>query len=215
MRGPVFWFLLTLGLLLFIKNLAKPCRSRFHFGLFFSAICFLLATWTRIEGVVFPAGAGLYILVFDAQRKITKLLSFVSPILIIGIGIIAASTFSDKSLLQMSKLQQITTEVGAFSEHYVAVRNELRKLAHQYTDYIGQFMAQTRSVVWFIPIALIFNYVLEGYFYPYVLILAIGFVGIGKRIQQDRRVLFFLLTAALCIVVLYVHFLNNWMIFNR
>jgi hypothetical protein len=214
-RGPVFWFLLTLGLLLFVKSLAKPSRSRFQFGLFFSALCFLLAAWTRIEGVVFLAGAGLYLLVFDAQKKITKLLSFASPILIIGIGIIAASTISDKSLLKMSKLEQITTEVGAFTEHYAAVRGELRKLAHQYTDYIGQFMTQTRSVVWFIPIALIFNYVLEGYFYPYVLIFIIGFIGIGKRIQQDRRVLFFLLTAALCIIVLYVHLLHNWMIFNR
>jgi hypothetical protein len=214
-RGPVFWFLLTMGLLLFIKNLDKPCRSRFQSGLFFSAICLLLATWTRIEGAVFLAGAGLYIIVFDAQRKITKLLSFASPVLIIGIGIMATSPFVGKSLFQTLKLEQITTEVVAFGEHYEAVRNELQKLAYQYNDYLAEFIKKTRSIVWFLPIALIINYSLEGFFYPYALILAIGFVGIGKRIQQDRRILFFLLTAMLSIVVLYVHLLNNWMIFNR
>jgi hypothetical protein len=154
-------------------------------------------------------------MVFGTQRKPTKLLSFTFPMLIIGIGIIAASPFVDKSLFQTLKLEQIATEVGILSEHYGAVRNELQKLAGQYNNYLAEFMKQTRSIVWFVPLALIFNCALEGYFYPYALIFAIGFIGVGKRIRQDRRILFFLLTAGLSIVVLYIHLLNVWMIFNR
>ena len=215
-RGPVFWFFLCLGILFFLRQWDddKPQR-KYRSDLYLSCIFLLLATWTRTEGVYAILVSGFYILITNHEHKITRLIHFLTPlvlILLVGAAVLGSIASIEAHHL---RLDRVVNELNHFIPTYKALRVQLKELISQHSGWMAEFFHHVRTLVWFMPLSIIFNSIWEAFFYPYALIYFIGFIGIRNRIKSNRHVAYFLWLSFFSIVVLYIHLLRTWLIHHR
>jgi hypothetical protein len=215
-RGPIFWFFLSLGMLYFIRQLdEEKQRSDFQSDLYLSCICLLIATWTRMEGVYAIFVSGAYILIANRQRKMVRFLSFSTPIILILIAGTIGFTMVDTLAAHHLRLDRLANELTQFLPVYDSLRDHLKVLIVQSDGWLAEFFHHVRTLLWLMPLSIIFNSIWESFFYPYALVYAIGFIGLRQRLKADRRIGYFLWLSVFSIVVLYVHLLQTWLIFQR
>lgn len=215
-RDPFFWFLLCSGMLMFVRHFDVSREKSSSADLLYSALLFLLAMWTRIEGVVFFAASGAYLLCHVSQRKLQRLLIFFAPIVLIFILIGSATlVVSDMDRYFLKRLGKIETELTQFSQHYNLIRHQLDDTAMQSQGMFEEFFREVHKVVWAVPLAMLFNAILDGFFYPNALLFFLGLSGL--KTQRPRHPLqpYFIWIVILSLIVLYIHILQTWMIFNR
>lgn len=215
-RGPIFWFFLSLGMFYFIRQMdEEKQRSGFRGDLYLSCICLLIATWTRMEGIYAIFVTGAYILIANCQRKMMRFLAFSTPILLILIaGAIGFATV-DALAAHHLRLDRLAKELTQFVPVYHALRDHLTELIVQSDDWTAEFFHHVRTLVWLMPLSIIFNSIWESFFYPYALVYVIGFIGLRQRLKEDRRIGYFLWLSVFSIVVLYIHLLQTWLIHHR
>ncbi len=56
---------------------------------------------------------------------------------------------------------------------------------------------------------------MRAYFYPFFLIFIIGLGGVWRKIKEDRRILYLTSIADSALILLYIHVLQTWMMFDR
>lgn len=214
-RGPIFWFFLCMGMLYFIRQWDSKHQDRHQINLVLSSLCFLLATWTRTEGAYAIIVSGGYLLFTRGDHRFRRVLSFSIPIALIiaagAIGFALINTLADHHL----RLDRIVVELTQFIPTYHALRGQLKDLISQNTEWMAEFLRHVRTLVWFMPLSIIFNYIWESFFYPFALIFFIGLFGIRKRLQSNRHIAYFLWLSIFSIAVLYIHLLTRWLIFHR
>lgn len=214
-RGPIFWFFLCMGILYFVRQWDSEHQDRYQKDLVLSSLCFLFATWTRTEGAYAIIVSGAYLLLARSDHKLFRVLSFSIPIVLIiaagAIGFALIDTLAGHHL----KLDRVVRELTQFIPTYQALREQLKELISQHTEWMAEFLRQVRTLVWFMPISIIFNYIWESFFYPFALIYFIGFIGIRQRLQSNRHIAYFLWLSIFGIAVLYIHLLTKWLIFQR
>jgi len=213
-RDPIFWFFICSGMLLFIRHAESRAGRRHPIDLLYSCCLFMLAAWARIEGVAFIFASGLYLLIHRADHRLQRLFFFSLPVLL-AIILLSVAAFSDRSHEVFYRTDQIRDGLIQFVSHYEAVRDQLGSLSKEAPGYLGEFFNKIRSIVWMAPIGLIFNTMLEGFFYPYALLFFLGWIGFRSRWSQDRRLGYFICLLVFSIVLLYVHLLQTWLIYNR
>jgi hypothetical protein len=113
------------------------------------------------------------------------------------------------------RLDKLANELTQFVPVYQSLRGHLKELIVQSDGWMADFFHHVRTLLWFMPLSIIFNSIWESFFYPYALVYAIGFIGLRQRIKEDRRIGYFLWLSVFSIVVLYVHLLQTWLIFHR
>jgi hypothetical protein len=215
-RGPIFWFFLSLGIFYFIRQMdEEKQRSGFHVDLCLSCICLLIATWTRMEGIYAIFVSGAYILIAAFQRKMIRFLAFSTPIILILVAGAIGFMLVDNLAAHHLRLDKLTSALTQFVPVYHSLRDHLKELIGQSDGWMAEFFHHVRSLVWFMPLSIIFNSIWESFFYPYALIYAIGFIGLRKRLTEDRRIGYFLWLSVFSIAVLYVHLMQHWLIFHR
>ena len=214
-RDPVFWFFLCAGMLMFVRHRDEDIKGRYRLDLFLSCFCFLVAMWARMEGILFIAVSGFYLLIAKTDRKKERLFFFFAPILLIGLVGLAYSFAVGGTGVNYHRMSEIRDELTSFTSNYETVRAQLKTITSQGFEYVDEFIRQVRKIVWLIPFSMIFDTILEGFYYPYALIFLLGFIGIRRRVSQNRRLGYFLWLSFFSIVILYIHLLRTWLIYHR
>jgi hypothetical protein len=215
-RGPMFWFCLSMGMLMFVRQWDESARAgRFRLDILLSSLFFLLATWARIEGVALFAASALYLAISKNDTKLQRILFFLSPLILIILTAVTAMFVSGRNPATVLRLKQVLREPTQFFLHFENLNNQIAsELARAHGVY-GEFLRRSREILAFIPLISIVYNILEGIFYPFALIFFIGFAGLFKRYRQNRRIGYLLVLSLAGLIVLYVHVLHSWIIDYR
>lgn len=216
MRGAMFWFFLTLGMLFFIRQWDDNAQaSRFRFDLLASLLFFLLATWCRIEGVVFLAAPSVFLIFARTDRKLQRCFIFIMPMVVLSLTVIGAAVISGADLQTHLRLKKVFLEITQVSSNYRALDSWIKSMYAQHAGFYGEFLRRSREILPFIPLVVVFQNMLEGVFYPFVFIFFAGFFGIRKRCRQNRLMTYFVWQSLAGFVVLYIHTFQTWIVTYR
>ncbi len=214
-RDPVYWFFLASGLLLFTRHLDAPHTGRLGLNLPLAAVLMLIAGWARIEAVVFILLSAGYLLVFQKNRRVRDTLSFLSPMIVIAAAGLITLALLEGNWAKLLRLDKIARELLELESNYQGVRAGVQELAQGQSGALRQFLRQAGDFVWIVPFGPLLDSLFEKFFYPYVLIFFAGFAGLRARLENDLRARYFLLLCAGAFLMLYLHLLNTWMMFDR
>ncbi len=214
-RDPLFWFLICCGMLVFIRHLDENAGKRAQLDLLVSCCLFMLATWTRMEGVAFLLGSGIYLLIHKSDDRLKRAVFFSLPGLLAFLVLVIGALFIDRPLGTLLRIDKIQAELTQFGGHYDVLRDQLKALSKLHPDFIGEFLKDIRTIVWMVPFALIFNTFIEAFFYPYALFFFLGLIGLRDKWVSNSHILYFVTLFALSLVILYVHLLQTWLIYSR
>lgn len=211
-RGPVFWFFLSLGLYL----VARKKETAGNAELIIGCVCFLSAAWARIEAVLFIPVTGLFILIGYPEKRIKKLIIFFLPLIVTAAAVLAAAIVAGVSPDRFARMDAIMDKFSAPIAQYGFLRDSLRHLAASNPDGITEFfLPEARNMVWLVALGTLVNRALEAFFYPFFAIVCIGMYSGIKDIRHDIRNLYFLMLAVSGTLLLYVHLIQTWMIYYR
>ena len=215
-RGPVFWFFLSMGMLMFVRQWDENAAGRrYRYDLLFSCIFFVLATGTRIEGAAFIATSIFYLLIARTDRKFERILFFLSPIVCLVLAGLTFALIFQHDIARTLRTEKIINEITQFVFQYKALDTDIKTLYMQQHGLLSEFLHRIRESLWLIPFGIILHNIIEAFFYPFALIYFTGFIRIRQRIQSHRHAgyLLWLVLAGLC--VLYVHLLHTGIMIHR
>jgi len=211
-RGPICWFFLALGLYFFIK----ADDRNYRLPLLLSCLSFLMASWARIEALLFIFVTCAYLLAVSQEKRIKKLAIFTMPFALILTFVLCGALFFDASLVDTIRLSEVGNKFSAPLIEYEILRSNLSELMTQpLTGSVPHFLHKARHLVWLIALGTLVKYMISAYFYLPFIIFILGLGGVWQRIREDRRVLYLALIATSAFVLLYVHVLQKWMMFHR
>lgn len=200
-KGPVFWFFSVLGLYLFVSQL----NNRNHLYLLLSSLSFLMATWARVEAILFIIVCCFYILVVRQEMKFEKFIIFIIPIVVLVMFIAISGLISNMPNLSILRYKKIM-----FFSGYENLRAGLKILKDQPLGYVRPcYIEWVRHLVWFIALGILFISIVKTFFYPFFLIFVIGLVGIRERVNKDKRIAYFAFIAIGALVPLYMYILGK------
>jgi 4-amino-4-deoxy-L-arabinose transferase-like glycosyltransferase len=211
-RDPVYWFFSVLGLYLFVSQIEK----RTYLYLILSSLCFLMAAWARIEAILFVLVSFIFILFVRQDRKIQRTSIFSIPIVLILLLGMFGLMISNISVNDFHRGYEVTTKLSSPMIEYGNLRHSMAELMNKpLDDNLPAFLHKARNLVWLIGIGTIFKYAVRAYFYPFFLIFIIGLGGVWGKIKEDRRILYLTSVAVSALLLLYMHVLQTWMMFDR
>jgi len=211
-RDPVYWFFSVLGLYLFVIQTEK----KNYIYLILSSLSFLMATWARIEAILFIFVSLVYIPIASKDGKIARTSVFAIPVvLVLVLGMFGLMVFNI-SMSEFHRGFEITTKISAPVIEYKNLRQVLEVFMERSSGQnVGAFFHKARNLVWLIALGTIIRYAVKAYFYPFFFVFIVGLGGLWGRIKADRRVLYLASLAFFALLLLYVHVLQTWMMFNR
>ncbi|MEJ2040624.1 MAG: glycosyltransferase family 39 protein [Desulfosarcinaceae bacterium] len=215
-RDPVFFFFIASGMFFFVRHWDEDAASgRFRYDLMLAGLCFVLATGTRIEGILFLAVSPLYLLFSRSAKKGAKLLYYAIPLFCVaalGAAFILRTGADATVALRMEKVWREATH---FIKAYGLVDRRLEALIHQNKGLLGEFLHRTREALWIIPLAVLLHNSIEVFFYPFALLFFIGCIGLVRHIRQTPRSMYFLCLMLGAILVLEIHLVQTWVLIHR
>jgi len=207
LRDPLYWFLAVTGLYLFTVCMKDDHRL----FLFLSSLFFLLAAWTKHDGLILLAASFIYLLWQD--RHIAKIFIFMLPVFAV-----VALTFIFAGLLNttISKLNKVDVfVVGLFNifSSYAALGSELgvlvKSIDGQTQAILKFFLQEAQMNVWLVALGTLMNRLLEASMYVFLIPFMIGFAQL-KKIKEDPRLIYFLLLALFILSALYLYVIQTW-----
>jgi uncharacterized membrane protein YfcA len=212
LRGPIYWFFSVLGLYLFTVCIKKENQL----FLLLSSISFLLAAWTRIEGILFFAVSFLYLLF--KNRNIRSVLIFIFPA-IIGFAVtFFIASFKDISIHDLHRGDDILNRIAGIFSGYLKISGEIKELAGAIdgstNGVLKLFLVEARMNAWLIALGTLINRILETFFYPLVIPVLLGF-GKLRKIKEDPRIFYFMLLVISSLLVLYFSIFYIWVLEPR
>jgi len=211
-RDPVYWFFLVFGLYFFVAQMGK--RSRLF--LILSSISLLMAAWARVEGVLFIAVTFIYLVFSGEERKTERLLFFAAPIAAAILLGIAGSMIFNTGGDDLLRINEIKARASAPFIQYRNLRAEMSELMNQpLGGTMPAFLHKARNMTWLVALGTIVKYTITAYFYPFFLLFLIGFAGIRAKARQDQRIRYLAVCSASALILLYIHVLQTWTMFNR
>lgn len=211
-RDPSYWFFSILGLYLLVYDDERETPV----VLILSSISFMVATATRIDGIVFIIGGCLYALMVFKGRRLKALLLFLSPMILAILCFVVVQLIRHPESFYWYRFQEIPSRFMNAFEGYQNLRANLEPLILHPPPGIGSgFIIYSRSLIWFTAIGAILNSAIGAFYPPFFLLLLYGLVGLKDRMQKDRRILPLVMTIAISLMVLYLYCLNSWTMENR
>ena len=138
LRDPVCWFFLALGLLLFVHQMDGR-KSRFF--LILSCFSFLMASWARIESILFIAISAGFILFSKQDEKFGRLAFFCMPLVLLMLSLIPVLFYLDLPVRTILRSDQIANKLHAPFLAYAGLRVELSQLINQPEPGILEFFS--------------------------------------------------------------------------
>jgi len=211
-RDPVYWFFSVLGLYLFVSQI----ENRNHLYLILSSLSFFMAAWARIEATLFILGSFIYLLFVRQDKKLQRISIFAMPVLLVLLFGIFGLMIFDIPVNDLHRGHEVTAKFTAPMVEYKNLRATLAELMNQPSEgNLPAFLHKSRSLIWLIALGTLLRYAVRAYFYPFFPIFIIGLGGIWARIKGDQRVLYLAFLAISALVLLYMHVLQTWMMFER
>ena len=210
-RDPSYWFFALLGL--YLLTCQKGGTTA---GLLLSSLAFVLATWTRIESLVFILIAPVYILLDGQERPLRRITSFFSPIILLLLLGIGGQWLIHPEKINMYRLMEIPARVSLAFSGYDQLRMTLKEMIlHPPPGLSLEFLNNLQSNVWFLGFGVMIQNALETFFYPFVPLYLLGIGNLRRRIAADRRVLYFVLAVPAAFLLLYLFVFIDWQMENR
>ncbi|MFP4087378.1 MAG: ArnT family glycosyltransferase [Desulfobacteraceae bacterium] len=212
-RGPVCWFFLALGLYFFVKSE----ENAYGLGLLFSSLFFLMASWARIESVLFILVSAVYLVAAPSPRRFWKLIWFALPLLGVLFFVLGGVIYFSKPLDQILRLQEVMTKLSAPIMAYETIREGLAQWMNQQPvdEVMPHFLHKTRNMVWLVGLGTLFKYMIRACFYVFFIPFILGAGGVWQGVKEDRRILYLSISVLSAFFLLYLHIMQTWMMFDR
>ncbi|ESP62798.1 hypothetical protein SMITH_313 [Smithella sp. ME-1] len=211
-RDPSCWFFSILGLYLLVYDDDRETPL----FLIFSSLSFIIATATRIENIVFIICGCVYIFMVFKNRKAKAVLLFLSPIILAILSFIAVQLIRHPDNFYWYRFHEIPLYIIRLFDSYHDLEKNLTPIVLNPPSGIPvEFMRYSRTLIWFTALGVILQSAMEAFFYPFFFLLLLGMTGLRDRMRNDRRLLSFMMTTVICLVVLYIYCLNTWSMENR
>ncbi len=208
-RGPEFWFFLCLGLYCFCRFLKNdPPDLKL---LSFTAISFLLASWSRIEGILPLILAGGWLIFNYKQRKIRTVLTYFLPILLIIGSFLSLSNINILHALPHGLSYRIVDSINRF----LGLRNALTVLkASPPFGTVPYFFSELKQFLWFLGLGVSANSILKTFGTLFFLISLFGLAKTPTRhptpAARQPALIFLLLLILSGGIIIYIQILLNW-----
>ena len=211
-RDPSYWFFSVLGLYLLVYDDERDTPV----VLILSSLSLIVATATRIEGIVFIIGGCFYTLMVFKGRKIKAMLLFLSPIILATSCFVAVQLIRHPESFYWYRFGEIPSRFLNIFEQYRNLETNLTPLVLNPPPGISnEFMENSRTLIWFTALGVVLNSAMEAFFYPFFILLLYGLWGLRDRMRNDRRILPLVMITAISFIVLYLYCLNTWSMENR
>ncbi len=212
-RDPVYWFFMVTGIYFFILQ----NQERYRFYIFLSSISYLLATWARIEAILFIVLSSIYLLI-SGKMRVEKFLVFLSPVIIVTVVFILHVRLFDIDVGIINRTPEIVNKFTEPINRYMELRKELTSLhliIPSDNDLMICFLPKVRHCVWLIGFGTLFHYFVEGFFPPFCLVLIIGFFGSREKFKKSSWLQYFCLLIFGGWLLLYAHLMHTWLMDQR
>jgi 4-amino-4-deoxy-L-arabinose transferase-like glycosyltransferase len=211
-RDPVYWFFSCLGLYLFVRQIER--KSYLYLAL--SNISFLMATWARIEAILFIGASFVFIPFIKGKGRIKELSVFVMPLALLLLAGMVGLMITEMPVKQLFRTDEVIPKIEAPLIEYTELRKNLANLSSQPLEgTIPAFLHKARNLVWLIAAGTVIVYIIRAFFYPFFLIFLVGFGGLWTRIKGDIRLRYLSLLSILALTLLLIHAVHTWTMFNR
>ncbi len=211
-RDPSYWFFSVLGLYLLVYDDERDTPV----VLILSSLSLIVATATRIEGIVFIMGGCLYTLLVFKGRRLKALFLFLSPIVLAMSCFVVVQLIRHPDSFYWYRFREILFTIMNTFEQYRNLETNLTPLVLNPPPGIEkEFIVYSRTLIWFTAMGVVLNSAMEAFFYPFFILLLCGLGGLRDRMRNDRRILPLILTMAIGFSVLYFYVLNTWSMENR
>lgn len=213
LRDSPFWFFSAMGLYLFARSVDDEST------LFpvYSCIFFLLAFWTRIEGIVFLGVSASFLLLGGMPRqRIKRCFLFCAPILITFLILLLALQWKGFAPGKIFRFQELSDRFFTYFESLSELRAQLTAIISQPPASIRNFfIEEARNSIWLVGLGVLVNRFLESLSYLYALFFLAGIRLTIIECGKDRRVLYLLLCCIGLLIIFYYQILVYWMLYYR
>lgn len=211
-RDPVCWFFLALGLYFFVISYERDGGL----SLLFSSLCFMMASWARIESALFIIVSLVYLCVIPQRGRIRKATFFALPLMGVLVLIFLAGIFLDQPLNRILRLHDILDKLPGPALSYQTLRADLAEWMRQpLHGVMPYFLHSTRQMVWLVALGTVVKYMIRAYFYLFFILFVLGLGATWRRLREDASILYLSLMAVSVFGVLYLHVIQTWMMFDR
>ncbi len=150
------------------------------------------------------------------EKRIEKLVFFTLPLIVALVLIFFAVLFLNKPLGTTLRLYEIVSKLSAPIIAYENLRSGLAEFMIQPLEGVmPHFLHKARHLVWLVALGTVVKYMISAYFYLFFIIFVLGLGGIWHKLKEDRRILYLSLIAISAFMLLYLHVIQTWMMFNR
>ena len=210
-RDPAYWLFSACGLYFFAAGMKR--EGIWYFPL--ASIAFTLATWNRIEAVLYLVVTALYLLFKKTEGKGRKLLFYLAPVILGVVAFIAVQYLSSREI-NWYRFGEIPERLTASLTAYRELRMSLLSMIHDPPGgFRFQFFENVRTLLWLLGLGVIVENAAEAFFYPFFALFLVGLFDLRRRLRAEGLVLYFILLCLSGFVLLYVNVFTNWSMENR
>jgi len=212
-RDLVCWFFLAWGMYLVVSQMEKPA---FKASLFLSCLCFLLASWARVEAFLFIILSVVFLALRGGEGRAERILYFSLPLAItFALGILLGP-LCGLDMAKAFRLREIADKILEPWGAYVGLRGELKGLSRIVEgEALRHFFSQARHNAWLLAAISLAGYVLKAFLYFYFILFAAG-IWKAKEISGGiKSVVYPIMISSGALLLLYVHLIHTWVMDTR
>ena len=210
-RDPVYWFCSLSGLCLFVAYLHN--KKWYYVPL--SLLFFIIGAWARVEGCLYLITSLIFIFYVN---KVNKKIIFIIVLSCITLFVCkwVFSLYLDVSILKILPYEKLYNRIKYTVQNYELLRDFIKKFEDYETGgKFHYFFSNTKNLLWWIAIGSLLQAIVKALYFPFFVILCIGFYKITERIKKDIRICFLFFNILGGIVILYMQTIFNWAIATR
>ena len=208
-RGPEFWFLLCLGLFCFCRFL-KTDQANWRL-LCFTAISFLLAGWSRIEGILPLIMTGGWLLLHPKSRKFSNIIAYFLPLILITCGFMNLMDLGIIHALPHGISYRAVDSINRF----LGLRSALTILHNSPPcGAVPYFFSEVKQFLWLLGLGVSANSILKTFGALFFLVTIFGFAKTENSYPtpagRQPALTFLILLILSGVIIIYIQVLLNW-----
>lgn len=217
MRDSLFWFFFTFALWLILLHLREGVsRGKACVLLSCGNAAILLASWSRIEGIILFPVTILFLCLWGKRDTLLKLGSFAMPSVCVGVAGAVVMQQSGHNLFALVRLDEVVKKMADSVDAYHLLRQELKTLADGYGFCpMGNYLQNSYHTIWATAFGGVVANAMEAFFPPYVIFHVAGFKEWCRRTLHLPSYRYVTLVLVGSLLLLLVHFVQSWVMTYR
>ncbi len=211
-RGPAYWFCLTLGMYFFSLS---EIDGKIHL-LSLSSLSFIFACLSRFEAVIYLPVTIIFLLFACPEKKWRKILFFSAPLVLVAAMAVSTLSLMGHDLQKWLYPRSLWDKLLLVSKKYHYVRHGLEEIGSQQTLFWEKhFFPRVRNLLWLIGLGAVLVEIAKTFFEPFFLIFLLGLKGSWKRIKENKVLLYLSLLTVAAFILLNLHVHGHWIMRKR